>query len=54
MNNLGITLGTEGRIDEAAAMFRKALEIQPDFQDAKVNLDRIEAVRRQVGRVGGR
>ncbi len=50
MNNLGITLGTEGRLDEAIAQFRHALEIQPDFEDAKVNLERVLAVQRQVGR----
>jgi Flp pilus assembly protein TadD len=37
-NNLGIALGSLGRLDEAIAAFEQALRIQPDFTDAVKNL----------------
>jgi Flp pilus assembly protein TadD len=38
LNNLGITLGLLGRQAEAQDAFRKALEIDPDMADIRVNL----------------
>ncbi len=38
LNNLGIALGSQGRMDEAIDQFRKALAVQPDFEDAQHNL----------------
>jgi tetratricopeptide (TPR) repeat protein len=40
-NNLGIALGSQGRIDEAVAEFEAALRIKPDFVDARRNLDMV-------------
>ncbi|MGA2508561.1 MAG: tetratricopeptide repeat protein [Chitinispirillaceae bacterium] len=37
-NNLGLTLYKSGRTDEALAQYRKALEIKPDFAEARFNL----------------
>ena len=37
-NNLGKALVKEGRLDEAALHFRKALDIYPDYADANTNL----------------
>ena len=37
-NNLGIALGSLGRMDEAIDQFRQALALQPDFEDAQRNL----------------
>jgi len=37
-NNLGIALGSLGRMDEAIDQFRQALALQPGFEDAKRNL----------------
>jgi Tfp pilus assembly protein PilF len=38
LNNLGIALGSLGKIDEAIEMFRRALALQPGFAPAKANL----------------
>ena len=48
-NNLGLTLASEGRLEEAAGQYRKALEIYPDFAGARTNLG---AALLQEGRVG--
>jgi len=39
-NDLGVALATTGRIVEAREHFRQALEIRPDFADARANLQR--------------
>jgi Tfp pilus assembly protein PilF len=38
-NNLGILLRTKGRLTEAAQSFKKALQIDPNFQPARDNLN---------------
>ena len=38
-NNLGIALGSVGRLDEARRAFERALALQPGFEDARRNLD---------------
>lgn len=37
--NLGVTLYRTGRTEEAVAAFRRALEIEPDLEDAQKNLN---------------
>jgi tetratricopeptide (TPR) repeat protein len=37
-NNFGIALASGGRVDEAVAHYRKALEIKPDYSEAHNNL----------------
>lgn len=37
-NNYGIALARVGRINDAAAQFRRAIELRPDFADAHTNL----------------
>ncbi|WP_448269292.1 glycosyltransferase [Nostoc sp. DSM 114159] len=37
-NNLGYTLEQQGKFDEAVTCYQKALELQPNFAEAKVNL----------------
>ena len=38
LNNCGLVLARRGRVDEAIAYYRRALEIWPDYPDANVNL----------------
>src|SRR5579864_7659228 len=38
LNNRGLELYQKGKIDEAAALFRQALAINPDFPEALSNL----------------
>ena len=37
-NNLGIALGSQGKLAEAIARFEEALRIKPGFVDARRNL----------------
>jgi tetratricopeptide (TPR) repeat protein len=37
--NLGVSLFREGKMQEAADCFEKALRIDPNLQDAKTNLE---------------
>lgn len=37
-NNEGVSLAREGKTEDAKACFRKAIELQPDFAEAYVNL----------------
>ena len=41
-NNLGNDLQAQGKLDEAVACFRRALELKPDFSSAHNNLGNIE------------
>jgi Flp pilus assembly protein TadD len=41
-NNYGIALAYRGRTAEAAAAWREALRVNPDFADAKTNLERLQ------------
>ena len=40
INNLGRLYLDEGRLEEAKASFRRALDINPGFTPARVNLER--------------
>ena len=40
-NGLGVAYARTGNLDRAAEEWRKALEIRPDFADARQNLERI-------------
>ncbi len=42
-NNKGILSAQSGRFGEAAGFFRKALDIRPDYRDARLNLERVTA-----------
>jgi tetratricopeptide (TPR) repeat protein len=44
-NNLGGALLTIGRVDDAIAHYRKALELRPDYADAATMLSIAEANR---------
>jgi Flp pilus assembly protein TadD len=46
-NNLGIALGSRGRMDEAIDQFRQALGIDPGFADAQRNLATAQGTRRR-------
>jgi tetratricopeptide (TPR) repeat protein len=37
-NNLGVVLGGQGKLDEAIALYRRALQLKPDYLDAYDNL----------------
>jgi tetratricopeptide (TPR) repeat protein len=43
--NLGAALAAEGRNEEAAARYRQVLALRPDHEDARANLDRLDAAR---------
>jgi len=45
-NKLGIALAGRGQLDAAIAYFQKALEIKPDYADARNNLDLARRLRR--------
>jgi Flp pilus assembly protein TadD len=40
-NNLGAALASQGRLAEAEAEFRRALELRPDLPEARANLERL-------------
>jgi len=44
-NNFGALLGKDGRFDEAIADFNKALELKPDYPDARDNLEVMQSER---------
>jgi tetratricopeptide (TPR) repeat protein len=44
-NNLAVVLAERGQIDAAAAQLRRALELRPDYQRARLNLERVQALR---------
>ncbi|MBW1859266.1 MAG: tetratricopeptide repeat protein [Deltaproteobacteria bacterium] len=41
LNNLGIALSRQERLEDAAERFREALRIQPDFAEARHNLNAV-------------
>jgi tetratricopeptide (TPR) repeat protein len=43
-NNLGVIMVKKGAFNEAVIQFEKAIKINPDFKEAKENLDIIERV----------
>jgi len=49
-NNLGYAYCLEGRVDDAAAAYRRALALDPDFVKARANLD---ALAQGEGRIPG-
>jgi Flp pilus assembly protein TadD len=42
-DDLAIAYANDGRIDEAAKHFRRAIELRPDFQAARDNLNALLA-----------
>jgi tetratricopeptide (TPR) repeat protein len=44
-NNLAVVLAERGHIDAAAEQLRRALELRPDYQRARLNLERVQALR---------
>jgi tetratricopeptide (TPR) repeat protein len=44
--NLGAALYQKGRITEAIGHFQKALEVRPDYADARRSLDAVRAQQR--------
>jgi len=43
-NNLGVALEKKGLIEEAKVQYKKALELDPAYSDAKFNLDRLAGI----------
>jgi tetratricopeptide (TPR) repeat protein len=43
-NNLAVVLAERGQIDAAAEQLRRALELRPDYQRARLNLERVQAL----------
>ena len=39
-NNLGVVRERQGRRDEALTLYRKALQVDPNYRDARLNLNR--------------
>ena len=50
LNNMGVALASLGRLEEAVDMFQRALALQPDFADARRNL---EMARKRGARMPG-
>jgi Flp pilus assembly protein TadD len=48
MNNLGLCLANQGRLDESLTMLRKALLVSPDKQDIARNIKMVEDLRAAV------
>lgn len=48
MNNLGLCLANQGRLDESLTMLRKAILISPDKQDIARNIKMVEDLRAAV------
>ena len=48
-NNLGACLGQLGQLDGAIAMFARAVELDPDYLDARHNLEAAEQMKQQQG-----
>jgi tetratricopeptide (TPR) repeat protein len=44
-NNLAVVLAERGQIDAAAEQLRRALALRPDYQRARLNLERVQALR---------
>jgi len=44
LNNLGVALEREGRIEEALEMYRRAAKVMPGSSHVKRNLDRCEEI----------
>jgi Flp pilus assembly protein TadD len=40
-NNLGIALAKQHRLEDAAVHFKKAIQLRPDFESARKNLDTV-------------
>jgi tetratricopeptide (TPR) repeat protein len=38
LNNLGVALGSQGKLDDAIQQFKRALALDPDFAQARHNL----------------
>ena len=47
-NDLGVTLASIGRIDEARSHFERAVALKPDFAEAQRNLAAAEGQRAKV------
>jgi tetratricopeptide (TPR) repeat protein len=44
-NNLAVVLAERGQLDAAAEQLRRALKLRPDYQRARLNLKRLQALR---------
>jgi tetratricopeptide (TPR) repeat protein len=42
-NNQGASLGQQGRLEEALPCFVEALRLNPDYEDAQKNVERVNA-----------
>jgi len=42
INNLGAAYQRQGKLDEARQQYRRALQINPDYQPAKENLEQLQ------------
>ncbi|HYA15430.1 MAG TPA: tetratricopeptide repeat protein [Syntrophales bacterium] len=49
-NSLGVALAQKGRADEAIDHLRKAVQLQPDYEEAKRNLDIMLNIKGSSGR----
>jgi tetratricopeptide (TPR) repeat protein len=46
--NLGVTLVQKGQLDEAITQFQEVLRLKPDFSPAQDDLDKVQALVRQI------
>ncbi|MFP4040157.1 MAG: tetratricopeptide repeat protein [Desulfosudaceae bacterium] len=51
LNNLGNAYIQKGRTEQALASFRQALEIKPDYREARDNLAKVKAIEKEYGPV---
>lgn len=45
LNSLGCALAGRGELEEATALFSKALQLSPDYREARLNLEKVQAMK---------